>query len=328
MKNQYPLVLITGATATGKTDLAISLAHRAIAMGKEAEVINADSLLFYKELSIGTAKPTQEEQKGIPHHLVGHQSVKNPLNASDFCDQALPLIEDLHQKGALPIIVGGSAFYVRALIKGMYEAGEISPQATEKVQSLEKEKGWSAVRALLKESDPASFKKIHENDRYRTIRALEYFLTHKKPISEQRQRIEEEGPYDFSQARNPQWTIHHIYLEVSKEEHWPIMEKRVHRMLESGLIEEVKGLLHEGLTEDLKPLQSIGYKETIDFLKGHELNNENDLIEKIYVNTRKLAKSQKTFFKKISPKETYNPLEDNERIRQDFDHFLKEQEGR
>jgi tRNA dimethylallyltransferase len=327
VNDRKPIVLITGATATGKTALAITLAQESLTHGIESEIINADSLLFYKELSIGTAKPSLEEQEKIKHHLIGHQSVKSPLNASDFCEQALPLINDLHDKGKIPIIVGGSAFYVRALVKGMYDAGDIDPKASEKIQKLEEDQGWREVRRLLKEKDPISFERIHENDHYRTTRALEYFFTHNRPISGERQKVEEQGPYDFSRPRDPHWEIHHIYLEIPKDEHWPIMEGRVLKMLKAGLIDEVKSLLQQNINEEFKPLQSIGYKETLEFLvKGSK--DEKELVEKIYINTRKLAKSQKTFFKKISPKKTYNPITEEKQIRQDFDQFLKKWEGR
>lgn len=326
MTAKKPLILISGATATGKTSTAISLAKKCSTLiGQEAEVINGDSLLFYIELSIGTAKPTLEEMQGVPHHLVGHQSIDDPLNASEYCEQALPLIKELHRQNKIPIIAGGSAFYIRALLKGMYESGETDPEAKEKLESLEEQKGWHGVRELLREKDLESFNTVHENDRYRTLRALEYFLTHNKPISEQRKKVEEEGPYDFSLLRDPSWNLHHIYLEVPKEEHWSLMQERAQKMLKSGLIKEVQEVLNQGYSPELKPLQSIGYKETIEFIKNENesLLNEEDLVEKIYINTRKLAKSQKTFFKKIVPKITYNPLLDQNKIEADFFSFLK-----
>lgn len=323
-----PLILITGATATGKTGLAISLALKCQSeLSKIAEVVNGDSLLFYDELSIGTARPTPEEMQGVQHHLVGHQSVESPLNASQYCEQALPIIEKLHQEEKIPIIVGGSAFYIRALIKGMYESGESDPKARETLEDLEKKEGWQAIRLLLKEKDPQSFATIHENDRYRTMRALEYFLSHQSPISAQREKIEENGPYDFTNLRDSSWELHHIYLEVPKDAHWDLMKKRAQTMLKDGLLKEVQGLLDAGISTELKALQSIGYKETIEFLNSAE-SDEEALVEKIYINTRRLAKSQKTFFKKITPKISYNPLEDQSKIEEDFFHFLKELEGR
>lgn len=328
-KTLKPLILISGATATGKTDLAVELALLLGERGKKCEVINADSLLFYKELSIGTAKPTQEEKKGVPHHLFDIASVTTPINASEYCELALALIKRLHQEDVIPLLVGGSAFYIRALLKGMYETEEAKQEEMEQVEQmlekLEKEHGWSGVRAKLNEVDPKSFESIHENDRYRSLRALEYFLLHQKPISEEKIKMEESGPYDFSRLQNKEWSLHHIYLQIPKEKHWPLMEKRAKKMLSRGLIEEVKGLLASGLSPQLKPLQSIGYKEPIEALsEQQELSKaqKDELAERIYINTRRLAKSQKTFFNKITPKNSYNPLEDHDKIRENLIDFI------
>jgi tRNA dimethylallyltransferase len=216
----------------------------------------------------------------------------------------------------------------------MYESedpeSEEVAEAQEKVKKLELDQGWHAVREKLREVDRVSFQNIHENDQYRTTRALEYFFIHNKPISEQKEKMEEAGPYDFSRLRNPHWQLHHIYLEVPKEDHWPIMEKRAQEMLAAGLLNEVNDLKNSGLDLNLKPLQSIGYKECFELLSGNksprDLKDEQieELTERIYINTRRLAKSQKTFFKKINPKNTYNPLEDHAKIVENLQDFIKE----
>ena len=329
-----PLILISGATATGKTDLAIEIVKNLESSGIRSEVINADSLLFYKELSIGTAKPTLEERQGVTHYLVDYCSVQTPLNASDYCDEALTIIEKLHLQETIPILVGGSAFYIRALLKGMYDSNEPEnhqvEEAQKEVEQLENKLGWEGLRQKLKEVDEASFNNIHENDRYRTMRALEYYLIHQKPISLQKEKMEQAGPYDFSRLRNPNWHLHHIYLEVPKDAHWSIMEKRAQKMLQNGLLSEVDTLIKSGLDPQLKPLQSIGYKECFDLrdkigsFDSLSDKQTQELAERIYINTRRLAKSQKTFFKKITPKNSYNPLTDRAKIREDLENFLKE----
>ena len=136
-----PLILISGATATGKTATALKLASLT-----SGEIINGDSLLFYPELNIGTAKPTHEELALIPHHLINCGHLSEPYNASDYVVQALEAIENLHRSQKVPIIVGGSAFYIRARLKGMYESGEIDLQVREEISQLEKEKGWHFLR--------------------------------------------------------------------------------------------------------------------------------------------------------------------------------------
>ncbi|MCF8059477.1 MAG: tRNA (adenosine(37)-N6)-dimethylallyltransferase MiaA [Bacteriovoracaceae bacterium] len=327
-KNEFkPIILISGATATGKTSLSITIAKELKEKGITSEVINADSLLFYKEINIGTAKPTIDERQDIPHHLIDCTSITNPLNANDYCDLAIPIISNLHAKKSIPIIVGGSAFYIRALLKGMYEAGAPNKEAEAKLKEIENSGGWMAIRNFLKDVDSASYERIHENDRYRTLRALEHFLTHHSKFSTLKNKMDEAKPYDFSQLRDPSWSLHHIYLEIPKNEHWEIMEKRAKSMISSGLLEEVRNILSQSFKRDLKPLQSIGYKECIQFINDNReatplllLN----LVEEIYINTRKLAKSQKTFFKKISPKLTYNPMNESEMILQDFLTFLNQ----
>lgn len=316
----FPLIVISGATATGKTSLSIEIAKSLIDKKYQAEVINFDSLLFFRELNIGTAKPTQEEQSGIPHHLMDICSVQDEMNANRFCQKAIDIIHELHDKAVIPIIVGGSAFYIRALIKGMYEGTTISEQTKIDVQKILEEKGFSYIRDQLKEKDHQSYIDLHENDEYRNIRAFEYLLQTASPISEQKNKIDD--PYDFSKNQFPDWNIHHIYLELPKEEHWPLMKLRTEKMITDGLIDEVKTILEQGITENEKPLQSIGYKETIEYIR----NSSNDipaLIEKIYIATRQLAKSQKTFFKKIKPKYNYHPLKDRDRILQEAISFIE-----
>ncbi len=312
-----PLILISGATATGKTATALKLASLT-----SGEIINGDSLLFYPELNIGTAKPTPEELALIPHHLINCGHLSEPYNANDYVAQALEAIDNLHRSQKVPIIVGGSAFYIRALLKGMYESGEIDLQVREEINQLEKEKGWHFLREELRKRDPLSYEKVHENDRYRTLRALEFSYTHNRPLSEERQKMEESGPYDFSKLQKEEWALHHIYLDLPKDFHWEIMRKRAYKMIEEGLIEEVQEILNQGFSPELKPLQSIGYKETIQYLQGN-LSKE-ELGERIYINTRRLAKSQKTFFKKTTPKITYHPLNQEESIMSDALTFLKD----
>lgn len=333
-KEWLPLILITGATATGKTEQAIRIATHLNKEGLSAEVVNADSLLFYKELNIGTAKPTKEERSRVIHHLIDIKSITSPMNASDYCEQVVPLIEKLHQNKKVPIIVGGSAFYIRALLKGMYETSTLEEkdltQIRERYRALEEQHGWQAVRERLKTVDPSSFATIHENDRYRTLRALEYFDSHNQPISQQKEIMDDFGPYDFGQLRNPDWHLHHIYLDIPKDHHWSIMEERAKAMIKKGLLQEVTEIINQGHDSRLKPLQSIGYKECFEVLANSEgLKNQlsdketQELSERIYINTRRLAKSQKTFFKKITPKKTYNPLTDSDKIINDLKDFLK-----
>ncbi|MCR9205690.1 MAG: tRNA (adenosine(37)-N6)-dimethylallyltransferase MiaA, partial [Halobacteriovoraceae bacterium] len=330
MSSSSPLILLTGATATGKTQISLEIAKELSKSNIKSEIINGDSLLFYRELNIGTAKPEKGELALVPHHLIDTRSVTEPMNASDYAKEAEVLIDHLHSQKIVPIITGGSAFYVRALIKGLYEGESSSEESIKKVQQLEAQGGWSSVRSSLKEYDPESFESLHENDHYRNKRALEYFFTTGKKFSSEKIAKEEEGPYDFSKPQKSHWRIHHAYLQIPKEDHWEIMDKRVEQMLKRGLVEETQHLLEKGYDPHLKPLQSIGYKETIDYLKFLETqivekDKPTDIIslrERIFINTRRLAKSQKTFFKKINPKITYNSLREQNQIIKETLDFL------
>lgn len=330
MTSSKPIILLTGATATGKTNISLEIANSLSEKNIECEIVNGDSLLFYKELSIGTAKPNSGELSQVPHHLIDTRSITEPMNASDYAQEAWKIIDNLHVQNKIPLVTGGSAFYVRALIKGLYEGESSAPSAIDKVQKIENEEGWEKIRDLLKTHDPESFENLHENDHYRNRRALEFYYTTGKKFSDSKKDKEEEGPYDFSRPLKADWKIHHAYLSLPKDQHWKIMDLRVAKMLKDGLLEEVENLLLKGFNPDLKPLQSIGYKECIDlinFLKTGQAEKDKptDLVslrERIYINTRRLAKSQKTFFKKIEPKITYNSLKDKELIVQDCLHFL------
>ena len=235
------------------------------------------------------------------------------MNANRFIELATNLVEDLHRRKIVPILVGGSAFYIRALIKGMYEGTTITAETRSLVNKIHQEKGIDYIREILKEKDPESFETLHENDEYRNLRAYEFLTQTGTPISKEKSKIED--PYDFNQTSHPEWEPYHIYLDLPKEEHWPIMESRTQEMLDHGLTEEVRAILEkEGVTGQEKSLQSIGYKETIDYLNGGELSTIEELRERIYISTRQLSKSQKTFFKKIKPKHSYHPLQDKDKI--------------
>lgn len=321
--SKSPVFIISGATASGKTSLSISLAKNLKEQGFIAEIVNFDSLLFYKDLNIGTAKPTAQERENIPHHLIDICEINEEMNASKFSERAEPLISKLHRENKIPIIVGGSAFYIRALVKGMYEGPSISEQTRQEVKKIRKEKGILFIRNELKRLDPSSYQSLHENDEYRNIRAFEFYCQTGHPISEEKNKIAD--PYDFEQNCHCEWDIFHIYLDIPREEHWSIIEMRTKQIIQQGLILEVSEILQdENITGYEKSLQSIGYKETIEYLqnKNSIIKSKEDLCERVYISTRQLAKSQKTFFKKVRPKHTYHPLNDKNKIMEEGLEFL------
>lgn len=318
----HPLLIISGPTATGKTALAIDLASMIQqTLGQTCEVVNFDSLLFYRELTIGTAKPNAQEQARIAHHLIDNTSIKTPINVAHFRELALPIINELHRDKIIPLLVGGSAFYLRALIKGMYDGPKIPEALSASIQQNYQQKGIEPIRAYLADHDPESFKTLHPNDHYRILRAYEYHRYTGEQFSAQKNELVE--PYNLARNDFPLWGLHHIYLNIPPQEHWPLIEKRTRVMLDEGLIQEVADLLKKGFTGQERPLQSIGYKETIDYLTGEDTSLE-QLVERISIATRQLAKSQRTFFNKLYPKTTYHPLKERVKIEKDVLDWLSQ----
>lgn len=301
------VIVISGATATGKTDLAIELAKK---FG--GEIVNFDSLLLYKEINIGTAKPSPQERGDIPHHMIDVRSIKNPMNAADYAREALPLIQKLHAENKLVYLVGGSGFYLQALLKGMYDSRTTPPEILERSEMLYEREGILPFLEILKENDRASFDRYHENDHYRIRRAVEHFWTTGTRLSDKRE-LKDAANKEDQENNIHGWDLLHIYLDIQRDEHETIIRERTKRMLNSGLLEEVRSLLEQGFTGEEKPLQSIGYKESLDFIKG-EIASEDELAERITIATRQLAKSQRTWFKRDQSKISFHPLKDKERI--------------
>lgn len=323
MTINYPIIIISGPTATGKTSTSINIAKK---LEKEfslsSHIINFDSLLFYKELNIGTAKPSIEEQGYIPHHLIDIETINNPLSASSYRKKALEKInklQDQNKKSPL-ILVGGSGFYLRALIKGMYDSNQTSPEVKSFVESKMKAEGISFFSNFLKENDPESFNNLHGNDHYRIIRAVEFFLQNKSKLSSQKKEYDESLPYDFSKNSHEKWNMLHLHLDLPKDCHWEVIQKRTKQMIQAGLTSEVKNILQKGFSKKLRPLNSIGYKETLDFIEG--IYSESEYEERINISTRQLAKSQRTFFKKVTPKHEYNAIKDQDSIIKAVSQFI------
>jgi tRNA dimethylallyltransferase len=314
------VIVISGPTASGKTDLAVELAFK-----YSGEIVNFDSLLLYKEITIGTAKPTAEEQKSISHHMIDVRSIAHPMNAADYAREALPIIEELLKKNKLVFLVGGSGFYLQALLKGMYESPTTPPEVMLRSEELYRLEGIAPFLEFLKQHDPKSFERYHINDHYRMRRAVEHFWTSGAPLSHAREEKDHDN-HQLNAASIHGWEILHLHLDMPKEEHLKIIEARTDKMLNGGLIEEIQSLLAQGFTGAEKPLQSIGYKETLDYILGLYKTLE-ECRERIIISTRQLAKSQRTWFKRDSLKETYHPLKERSEIFLQVDRFIKDDYG-
>jgi tRNA dimethylallyltransferase len=307
------ICIVSGPTASGKTSTSIALAKE---FG--GEVVNFDSLLFYKEITIGTAKPTVKEQDGIKHHMINCHSVSNPINAAQYLKEAIPIIKDIHMQGKIVYLVGGSGFYLQAILHGMYDSITTPLEITKKSDSLFETEGISPFLLFLEKHDNESLNRYHKNDHYRIRRAVEHFWTTGKKFSDSREKMDDKKKN--SPMKNLNWNVFHCYLDLDKEQHFEIIQKRTKKMLSDGLIKEVKSLIQDGLNGTQKPLLSIGYKEVFEYINGVHTTEE-EMEERINISTRQLAKSQRTWFKKVEKKQ-FNPIIDKELIKEQFNNFM------
>ena len=250
---QKPLVIaIVGPTSSGKTALSIALARKL-----DSEVIACDSRTIYKDMDIGTAKPTMEERDGIKHHLLDVAEPDQVFTAAQFRQLATDVIENLHERGKIPIVCGGTGFYARALLEGL-SIPEVAPQEEmrKELQQLAETEGNAAVRKLLEEIDPASLSKIQENDLFRMIRAIEVTRVLSKPFSEA--ATTKEVPFDV------------IWIGLGFEDREVLrdrIESRLQQQLDDGLVEESRELLSKyGKTRSL--VNAVTYKQMINYLEG------------------------------------------------------------
>lgn len=275
------LIAICGPTASGKTSLAVACAR---ALG--GEVVSCDALLVYKGLNIGTAKPTKEEMEGAPHHLIDIVEPTQNFSVHDFERAALPVVEDILARGKVPVLCGGTGFYMNAILfcSGFGHAGG-DAAIREKYEHIAAERGREYLHSLLRECDPESAEKLHPNDVKRVIRALEIYALTGCRKSSQNDSFEPRYPYE---AFAVNWERQTLYARI---------HERTQAMLQAGLVEEVKALLASGVSENAQCMQAIGYKEVIEILKNGDIHSTmSDIIEK---NTRRYAKRQLTFFKKL-----------------------------
>lgn len=275
------LLVICGPTASGKTALSVECAKRL-----DGEIVSCDAFLIYRGLDIGTAKPTQRERQGVPHHMIDVVDAVENFSVSDFERLALPIVEDILARGKTPVLCGGTGFYLNAILfKHAYGSAPASEEIRKKYEALERSEGRETLHKRLEEVDPESAAVLHANDVKRVVRALEiYELTGEKK-SAQNDGIIPRFPYEA------------FTLNFPREALYARIGARTKQMIESGLIEEVKGLLQMGVPENAQCMQGIGYKEVVEGLKnGSNESTMSDIIEK---NTRNYAKRQITFFKKL-----------------------------
>ena len=283
MTETKPLVILTGPTAVGKTALSIKLASE---IG--GEIISADSMQVYRQMDIGSAKIKPEEMGGIPHHLIDILEPEEEFNVCLFEKLALEAMEQIYERGHIPVVVGGTGFYIQALLYQIdFTEEETDTAYRDKLWQLGEEKGNHYLHELLRKVDPESAEEIHENNRKRVIRALEFYENCGKPISthnkEQRQK---------TSAYNSCYFV----LTDDRKKLYERIESRVDQMLSKGLVDEVRTLKELGCNASMVSMQGLGYKEILEYLDGRCSLLE--AVEKIKKETRHFAKRQLTWFRR------------------------------
>ena len=276
------LLVITGPTSVGKSAVAV-----AVAKITGGEIISADSVLVYRGLNIGAAKPTMAERESVPHHLIDLVDPNQNYTVAQFQQQATKQISALHEQGKLPILVGGTGLYLRAVVKG-YAFGENAEDELLRLRLRQEAKnlGAEALHNRLKAVDPQTAAKLHPNDLRRVIRALEFYEKSRQTISGQLAATPQENVYDTLL----------FCLTMPRELLYRRIEMRVEEMLAAGLVDEVRGLLSGGVSPEAKSMQSLGYKQIAAYLLG-EISLSTAIAE-IKRDTRRFAKRQLTWFRR------------------------------
>lgn len=278
-----PLIIITGPTASGKTALSIDLAKKI-----DGEIISADSMQVYRHMDIGSAKVMKEEMDGIPHHLIDVLEPSEEFNVVVFQSMAKKAIEEIYSRGRVPIVAGGTGFYIQALLYDIdFTETTDDKELREKLEKKAETEGSEALHRLLREVDPESAEVIHPNNVKRVVRAIEFFYKTGKKISEHNKEERQKfSPYEFS----------YYVLTPPRSVLYNRIDNRVNKMIKQGLVEEVKTLKNMGYTREMVSMQGLGYKEILDYLNG-----EISLDEAIYTikrDTRHFAKRQLTWFRR------------------------------
>lgn len=277
-----PLIVIGGPTASGKTDLAIKIAKKI-----NGEIISADSMQVYKYMDIGTAKPTKSQMQSVKHYLIDEIFPNEEFNVAIFKTKAKNYIETIYKNDKIPILAGGTGFYIQAVVNDNdFDDKQADNLYRDKLYKEAKQKGNQYLHDKLKQVDSVSAEKIHYNNIKRVIRALEFYEQTKIPISVHN---------NIEKQKTSPYKLKYILLDLDRESLYNKINLRVDKMIEDGLVDEVKWLLDNGYNENLVSMQGLGYKELVPFIKN-KISIE-DATEEIKKRTRHFAKRQFTWFK-------------------------------
>lgn len=296
MSNQLPVINLMGPTASGKTALACELYEQG-----NFELISVDSALVYREMDIGTAKPTKAELEQYPHHLIDIISPLEVYSAANFVEDACRLIDDMHARGKTPILVGGTMLYFKALLEGL---SDNLPSADYKVraeiEAKAEREGWEAVYAELCTVDPVAGQKFKVSDKQRIIRALEVYKLTGQAITKLQAEQPKNQPYRYS--------FHNYALIPDRVELHKRIEKRLEIMWEIGFLNEVENLMKKyDFDENLPSMRSVGYRQAIEFIKNSDrsVEKQREMEDKALFATRQLAKRQYTWLRSLQDKHKF-----------------------
>ncbi len=281
------LIVLVGPTAIGKTATSIQIAR-----AFNCPIVSADSRQFYKEMSIGTAKPSAEEMQSVPHYFIDSHSINDDYNVGKYETEVISLLDKLFLTNNTVILVGGSGLYIEAICKGFDELPEADAEVRKQINTLLEEKGIEALQELLKELDPDYYAKVDLQNPQRISRALEVCLTTGEPYTVLRK----------GKIKKRNFNINKIGLNTSREILYERINKRVDEMMQQGLLEEVKNLHPQ---KHLNALQTVGYNELFDFLENK--TDLNTAVDSIKQNTRKFAKRQLTWFRRDEEIKWFEP---------------------
>jgi|SRR3989338_6363724 len=300
------LLVILGPTGTGKSEVAID-----VALQVDGEVINADSQLVYRHMDIGTAKPPASVRQKVAHHLIDVVDPDGEFNAALYRELALKVIQDITARRKKAIVCGGTGLYMRALTQGLFVGPAKNPEVRKRLEEEARERGSDFLYQRLRQVDPDATDRIHPNDRYRIIRALEVFELTGKGIS----RWQKE--HGFKESA---FEVLKIGLNREREELYALINRRCDEMIGRGLVDEVNGLVERGYSLDLPALQSVGYRQTGLYLRGRVALDEAVALMKR--DTRHLAKRQLTWFRADKEIRWFHPERDRKQILDSVKEFF------
>ncbi len=298
------VVIICGPTGIGKTSSAIDMARRFA-----GEIVGADSMQIYRGMEIGTAKPTPEERVAVPHHMIDIVDPDEPFNAAMYADMAGSIVSALAKRDTIPFVVGGTGLYIKSLLHGLFEEAPVDPALRTRLKQEAAQDRNSLYRKLAA-ADPETAARVHPNDTYRIIRALETLASTGSTISQQ-QKKHRFQPVRFNALK--------ICLDMDRKMIYDRINARVDSMIENGLLAEVQGLLDRGFRPHLKSMQSIGYRHMTDYLHGNA--GWEETVNLLKRDTRRYAKRQLTWFRADAEMVFLHPR-DTGNIQHRIDAFL------